>query len=75
MSLLLTNVPEQVRLKLRQPTPAAAPYTFTHGDLTNIKIIVDNGKLAGVLDLESSGYFPGWWELIYAGIGLGQENK
>ncbi|KAJ5763138.1 hypothetical protein N7533_001819 [Penicillium manginii] len=53
MSLALTNVPEQVRSKLRQ----------------------HQGNLAGILDWESSGYFPVWWEFTAAGIGLGQEDK
>ncbi|CAG8135293.1 unnamed protein product [Penicillium nalgiovense] len=56
MSLALTEVPEQVRSKLRQRMPAAAPYTFTHGDLTNVNIIVENGNLAGILDWESSAF-------------------
>lgn len=75
MSLSLTNVPEKVRLKLRQRMPTATPYTFSHCDLTNVNIIVDNGHLAGILDWESSGYFPAWWEFTAAGIGLGQEDK
>ena len=40
--------------------PAAAPYTFTYGDLTNVNIIVENGNLAGILDWESSAFFPVW---------------
>lgn len=75
MSLALTQVPEQVRSKLRQRMPAATPYTFTHGDLTNVNIIVENGNLAGILDWESSAFFPVWWEFTCAGIGLGQDDK
>ncbi|EKV15550.1 hypothetical protein PDIG_10320 [Penicillium digitatum PHI26] len=58
MSLALAQVPEQVRSKLRRRMPAAAPYTFTHGDLTNVNIIVENDNLAGILDWESSAFFP-----------------
>jgi hypothetical protein len=75
MSLALSKVPEEIRLELRQRMPTATPYTFTHGDLTNVNIIVDNGNLAGILDWEASGYFPVWWEFTCAGIGLGQEDK
>ncbi|EER37413.1 conserved hypothetical protein [Histoplasma capsulatum var. duboisii H88] len=75
MSLALSKVPEEIRLELRRRMPSAAPYTFTHADLTNVNIIVDNGNLAGILDWESSGYFPVWWEFTCAGIGLGQEDK
>lgn len=54
--------------------PSAAPFTFTHGDLTSVNIMVKDGNLAGILDWESSGYFPVWWEFTCAGIGLGQED-
>ena len=75
MSLALSKVPEEICLKLRQRMPTATPYTFTHGDLTNVNIIVDNSNLAGILDWESSGYFPVWWEFTCAGISLGEEDK
>lgn len=75
MSLALSQVPDQVRSKLRQRMPNAAPCTFTHGDLTNVNIIVENGNLAGILDWESSGVFPVWWEFTCAGIGLGQDDQ
>ena len=75
MALALEKVPEDVRLELRRRMPAAAPYTFTHGDLTNVNIMVDYGDLAGILDGESSGYFPVWWEFTCAGMGLGQDDK
>lgn len=54
--------------------PPSAPYTFTHGDLTNVNIMVDNGNLAGIIDWEASGYFPAWWEFTCAGIGLGSDD-
>jgi len=71
MSSALSHVPEEVRLKLRERMPTAAPYTFTHGDLTDVNIMVDDGHLAGIIDWESSGYFPVWWEFAAAHIGLG----
>ena len=71
MALSLSNVPEEIRSQLRQRMPCAAPNTFTHGDLTNVNTMVDHGNLSGILDWESSGYFPVWWEFTAAGIGLG----
>ncbi|KAE8330074.1 hypothetical protein BDV39DRAFT_190724 [Aspergillus sergii] len=53
----------------------ATPYTFTHGDFTNVNLIVNNGILSGILDWESSGYFPVWWEFTAAGISLGKDDK
>lgn len=75
MSEALKGVPEDVRLRLRERMPPAAPYTFTHGDLTNVNIMVENGNITGILDWEASGYFPVWWEFTCAGIGLSQEDQ
>ncbi|KAE8151617.1 kinase-like domain-containing protein [Aspergillus avenaceus] len=75
MELALEGVPEAVRQRFRKRMPPAAPYTFTHGDLTSVNIMVDDGNLAGIIDWEAAGYFPVWWEYTCAGIGLGQEDK
>lgn len=75
MEMVLTDVPERARQQLRERMPTAAPYTFTHGDLTNVNIMVKDGNLAGILDWEASGYFPVWWESTCAGIGLGQDDQ
>ncbi len=40
--------------------PSAAPFTFTHGDLTDVNILIKDGNLADILDWEASGYFPVW---------------
>ncbi|KAK7415859.1 hypothetical protein QQZ08_012216 [Neonectria magnoliae] len=71
----LEGVPERARQRLQELMPPSTPYTFTHGDLTNVNIMVENGNLTGIIDWESSGYFPVWWEFTCAGIGLGEEDK
>ncbi|KAF9730212.1 hypothetical protein PMIN04_012255 [Paraphaeosphaeria minitans] len=73
-SIILKNLPEKVRLRLRERMPSAGPYTFTHGDLNIGNIVVQDGNLSGILDWESSGYFPVWWEFTCAGIGLGEND-
>jgi aminoglycoside phosphotransferase (APT) family kinase protein len=75
MDKSLERVPMKARQRLRERMPPATPFTFTHGDLTNVNIIVKEGNLAGILDWEASGYFPAWWEFTCAGIGLGQEDS
>lgn len=40
--------------------PAVTLYTFIYSDLTNVNIIVENGNLIGILDWESSAFFPIW---------------
>jgi aminoglycoside phosphotransferase (APT) family kinase protein len=52
--------------------PPTIPFTFTHGDLTYVNIIVENDNLVGIIDWEASGYFPVWWEFTCAGIALDQ---
>ena len=54
----LETVPKKARQRLRERMPSASPFTFTHGDLTGVNIIVKEGNLAGILDWEGSGYFP-----------------
>ncbi|KAH8696000.1 kinase-like domain-containing protein [Talaromyces proteolyticus] len=75
MDMALKGVPKDARLRLRERIPPAAPYTFTHGDLTYVNIMVENGHLTGIIDWEASGYFPVWWEFTCSGIGLSQEDK
>ncbi|KAL2757919.1 hypothetical protein ACRALDRAFT_207150 [Sodiomyces alcalophilus JCM 7366] len=69
------RVPPAACQRLRERMPASTPYTFTHGDLTNVNIMVENGRLTGIIDWEAGGYFPVWWEFVAAGIGLGQEDQ
>lgn len=52
--------------------PPATPYTFTHGDITSVNIMVENGNLTGIIDWEASGYHPAWWEFTCADIDLGR---
>lgn len=72
MSERLAHVPEEVRGKLRERLPATAPYTFTHGDLTDVNIMVEDGNLVGIIDWEGAGYYPVWWEFAALSLGLGE---
>ncbi|CAG7922806.1 unnamed protein product [Penicillium olsonii] len=72
MSKSLDHVPENVLIKFRERLPTAAPYTFTHGDLTDVNIMVEGGHLVGIIDWEGAGYFPVWWEFAALSIGLGE---
>jgi aminoglycoside phosphotransferase (APT) family kinase protein len=36
--------------------------------------MVKDGNLTGIIDWESSGYFPVWWEFAGLGIGLGEND-
>lgn len=58
----LSKLPDGVQKVLYKNMPPATPYTFTHGDLSQVNIMVKDGKLAGIIDWERSGYMPRWWE-------------
>lgn len=75
MAAALEKLPDKAREGFRARMPKSSPYTFTHGDLTNVNIIVsEEGNLAGIIDWETAGYLPVWWEFAAAGIGLGEED-
>ncbi|KAJ5142573.1 uncharacterized protein N7515_001360 [Penicillium bovifimosum] len=71
------KIPDAVRSRFRETMPSPLPWTFTHGDLTDCNIIVDpvTFELRSVIDWESSGYFPVWWEFAWASVGLSTEDK
>ncbi|KAF2028945.1 kinase-like protein [Setomelanomma holmii] len=71
---VLGTLPQDIRTRFRDQMPVARPYTFTHGDLSAVNIMVKDGKVTGILDWENSGYFPVWWEFTCATIGLGTED-
>lgn len=54
--------------------PSAATYTFTHSDLTNISIIVENGHLTGTSDWEKTGYSLVWWEYVCSSVTDAEED-
>ncbi|KIM46569.1 hypothetical protein M413DRAFT_441655 [Hebeloma cylindrosporum] len=39
---------------------------LTHGDLAARNIMVDNGEITGILDWETLGWYPDFWELMAA---------
>ncbi|RDW90538.1 uncharacterized protein DSM5745_02313 [Aspergillus mulundensis] len=69
------SIPEAVRIRLRERMPSAAPYTFTHGDLTNVNIMVESGSVTGIIDWEMSGYFPVWWEYVCTSVADSEEDR
>lgn len=39
---------------------------FTHGDLNSFNILVSGDKVVGIIDWETSGWFPSYWEYTCA---------
>ncbi|KAK2754038.1 hypothetical protein FQN54_007207 [Arachnomyces sp. PD_36] len=56
------NIPKQIRQKIREKMPPAAPYTFTNQGLFIHNVLVKDGNVVGISDWESGGYCPVWWE-------------
>jgi hypothetical protein len=42
--------------------PTDAPIRFTHGDLLPRNILVDGSKITAIIDWETAGYYPEFWE-------------
>ncbi|KIJ26497.1 hypothetical protein M422DRAFT_272420 [Sphaerobolus stellatus SS14] len=49
-------------LKLFSSLPRNAPITLTHGDLLPCNIIVQGSEITGIIDWETAGFYPGFWE-------------
>lgn len=62
MAKSLKGLPDNISRKLHRSMPPAAPYTFSHGDLSMGHIMIKDGKVTGILDWEKGGYFPRWFE-------------
>ena len=75
MARSLEGIPDAARDRFRSYMPPAEPYTFTHSDLTDVNIMVENGHLTGIIDWELSGYFPVWWEYVCTTIGDSDEDR
>ncbi|KAH9904403.1 protein kinase-like domain-containing protein [Xylariomycetidae sp. FL2044] len=54
------------RSRRRDNTPAKAKYVLTHGDLTPRNILVQDGRVTGIVDWERSGFFPEYAEYAFA---------
>ncbi|KAL4899898.1 hypothetical protein BDW74DRAFT_171162 [Aspergillus multicolor] len=55
--------------------PPSPIVTFTHGDLTNVNIMVDNEFVTGIIDWETAGYFPVWWKYVCTSVGDSEEDR
>jgi hypothetical protein len=49
---------------------AEYPIVFTHGDISPRNIIVRDGRIVALLDLEWAGWYPEYWEYVFAMRGL-----
>ena len=41
-------------------------FVFTHADMYHLNLLVENGRLSGIVDWECAGYWPEYWECVKA---------
>ncbi|KAF7893880.1 hypothetical protein EAF00_007394 [Botryotinia globosa] len=46
--------------------PWLDPPVFTHGDLSSLNIMAEGDKVVGVIDWETAGWYPSYWEYTTA---------
>lgn len=68
---------EEACNRLRTSIQKDFPVSFTHGDLAGRNILVDpkSGRLTGLLDWASSGWYPIYWEYFGAVNTAGDEEE
>lgn len=59
---LTSDVTDEARQKAASAHSIAHEICFTHGDLNMQNILVDKGKLSGIVDWENAGWFPEYWD-------------
>jgi aminoglycoside phosphotransferase len=59
------NLPDVNRMVALQDRPWPMP-VFTHGDLSSFNILVRGDDVVGIIDWETSGWYPSYWEYSMA---------
>jgi len=66
--LVNLNVEEDAALRetIPQQDGPWPPPVFTHGDLSASNVLVEGDKITGIIDWETSGWYPQYWEYTSA---------
>ena len=59
------NLPDVNRMVMLQDRPWPMP-VFTHGDLSSFNILVRGDDIIGIINWETSGWYPSYWEYSMA---------
>jgi aminoglycoside phosphotransferase (APT) family kinase protein len=54
----------RAKLDISLDKSESSPIILTHGDLTGRNILVNGGKMVGILDWETIGWYPAFWETM-----------
>lgn len=64
LSNLFDTVPSPLKAAFARRLQTHHRIVFTHCDLAPRNIIVDGGKIVGLIDWEDSGWYPEYWEYV-----------
>ncbi|OAA36782.1 Protein kinase-like domain protein [Beauveria brongniartii RCEF 3172] len=64
ISSLFHKIPSVLRTSIRDHLQTDHRIVFTHGDLAPRNIMMQDGKISGIVDWEDAGWYPEYWELI-----------
>ncbi|KAJ6445289.1 kinase-like domain-containing protein [Purpureocillium lavendulum] len=61
------NVPDDLRELVEfHETPDPGPVVFTHGDLSSLNVLVRGDQVVAIIDWETAGWLPAYWEYACA---------
>jgi aminoglycoside phosphotransferase len=60
-----SRLPPEVQELIKQQSKPW-PLVFTHGDLSSLNILVRGGDIVGIVDWETAGWYPSYWEYTTA---------
>ncbi|PKX88601.1 kinase-like protein [Aspergillus novofumigatus IBT 16806] len=56
----------EIQELIKQQQSKTWPLVFTHGDLSSLNILVRQDDIVGIIDWETSGWYPSYWEYTSA---------
>ena len=60
------NLPAEVKELISHHERMSPVLCFTHGDLSSFNILVRGDKVVGIIDWETAGWYPSYWEYTTA---------
>lgn len=61
---LVATVPGPIRTALRQQLGSNHRIVFSHGDIAQHNILVQDNQITGLLDWEYAGWYPEYWDYV-----------
>ena len=66
---LLTKLKKMIgEIRELEPVEETSPIVFTHGDLSSFNIVARVDGIVGIIDWETAGWYPSYWEYIHCSL-------